>query len=134
MKNNLLLILLLVVFTGFCGKEDGNMGFASVVINKGPAELPPKITKIYPPDRVVEAKVYDTVWFGVDYEAYPDATCTVYRNNEPLMESENVEIVKDDEGIMVKLLDVQEEDSGDYSIVLRNSVGETKVTFRVEIA
>ncbi|WP_059026323.1 hypothetical protein [Gabonibacter massiliensis] len=133
MKINILFVLILFLsFTGFRSQEVekiNDVNISKILLFASPSK--PVVNHTTPKDGNVKGFVGQIVKFEINFTANPEATYKIYKNGELWQSSEDVSFTN--KVLTIKLLSAALEDSGEYKIVLKNSVGETEVIFKVKI-
>ena len=136
MKKKLLFVLMLfVTLTGFSIKEveaPGNPNVAEKIFSSESGL--PRITNVAPDLGKVKGFEGQIITFYIEYTANPGATYKIYKINGSTDEVIGGSDVSKTEGKAVcEIRNAKITDSGDYKIVVSNSVGSVEQMFKVTI-
>lgn len=96
----------------------------------GPTSYPPRFTRPLSPRSVT---VGETVQLIAEVDAYPPPKFTWFRNDKELHSAPKVQIKSKDFTTTVTIVEIVEEESGEYSVVASNKTGYASSMARVDV-
>jgi len=96
----------------------------------GPTHYPPRFTRPLSPRSAV---VGETVQLAAEVDAYPPPQFIWYRNEKELHPAPKTHIKSENFVTTVTIVEITEEESGEYSVVASNKAGYASSMARVDV-
>lgn len=130
MKRVVLLVSVFIALTGFCSNDVKVFDVDPIVVTVKANDLPPRIEKVDPKNREVEAAQGATIKFGIKFGSTLPVSPSVLKDGNFSSRCQ-LSINRDEVYVVIK--DVKVTDSGKYMLSVQNEAGISSAIFHVII-